>query len=209
MPKRFAEIAFTPHVASLQEAHGSRAAYARRASPDHPNEVLGREERSFIESRDSFYMATVSETGWPYIQHRGGPKGFLKVLDEHTLAFADFAGNKQYVSAGNLQTDDRTALFLMDYPSQTRLKLLAHARIVEREHDPALLDRLSVPGYNARAERAVVFTVEGFDWNCHQHITPRYTLAERAAVGEQTQHRIAELERELAELRQRAKNETG
>ncbi len=202
MPKRFAEIAFTPHVQALQEAHGSRASYARRTAPDRLNETLGREERLFIESRDSFYIATVSETGWPYIQHRGGPKGFLKVLDEHTIAFADFTGNKQYISIGNLETDDRAALFLMDYPLQTRLKILAHARAVERDEDLALADSLAVPGYNARVERAIVFAVEGYDWNCQQHITPRYTLEERAAISEEARERIAELERQLAEARQ-------
>ncbi|MFY9780584.1 MAG: pyridoxamine 5'-phosphate oxidase family protein [Candidatus Baltobacteraceae bacterium] len=197
MPKRFAEIAFTPHVQALQEVHGSRAAYARRASPDRPNETLGLEERRFIESRDSFYIATVSETGWPYIQHRGGPRGFLKVIDERTIGFADLSGNKQYVSVGNLETDDRAALFLMDYPSQTRLKILAHARTVEREQDPPLVESLAVSGYPARVERAIVFSIEGFDWNCPQHITPRYTLEERAAITEQMRQRIAELERQL------------
>jgi predicted pyridoxine 5'-phosphate oxidase superfamily flavin-nucleotide-binding protein len=202
MPKRFAEIAFTPHVQALQEAHGSRASYARRASADRPNETLGREERLFIESRDSFYMATVGETGWPYIQHRGGPRGFLKVVDERTIGFADLGGNKQYISVGNLATNDRTALFLMDYPSQTRLKILAHARIVERADDPALVDSLAVPGYPARVERAMIFSIEGFDWNCPQHITPRYTLEERAAITEQMRQRILDLERQLAEARQ-------
>ena len=186
MPNRFSEIAFTPHVQELQEQHGSRRAYANQSRGATPGEadVLGDDERTFIESRDSFYLSTVTETGWPYIQHRGGPIGFLRVLDEHTLGFADLAGNKQYVSLGNLENNDRAALFLIDYPSQTRLKILAHAKIVDRSTDPALVDRLAMPGYPGRVERAMIFTIEGFSWNCQQHITPRYTLAEIAAARE-------------------------
>ena len=199
MPRRYAEIAFTPDVQALQEAHGSRRSYARRAAGD--NETLGPDERRFIESRDSFYLATVNVDGWPYIQHRGGPAGFLHVLDERTFAFADFSANKQYVSVGNLAGDDRTALFLMDYPSQTRLKIFARARTVERADDPALIERVVVPGYGARVERAVVFTLEGFDWNCPQHITPRYTAADIAEAVAPLRERIAELERELAAAR--------
>jgi hypothetical protein len=178
MPSRFGEIAFTDRVQALQAKHGSRAAYARRAAQPGPAEVIGPDERAFIEARDSFYLATVSETGWPYIQHRGGPPGFLHVLDERTLAFADFLGNKQYISTGNLEGNDRAALFLMDYPNQARLKILAHARSVEAQADPELMARLASPGYKAKIERAIVFDVEGFDWNCPQHITPRYTAQE-------------------------------
>ena len=123
-------------------------------------------------------MATVSETGWPYLQHRGGPKGFLKVLDPQTIAFADFRGNLQYVSAGNLEGNDRVALFLMDYANRQRLKLLGHSRVVDAADDPGLIDRLRDPGYRARVERAVVIRVEAFDWNCRQHITPRFTEEE-------------------------------
>jgi len=178
MAHRFAEIAFTERVRALQEKHGSRAAYARRAAQPGPNESIGPEEREFIEARDSFYLATVSESGWPYVQHRGGPKGFLRVLDDRTLAFADFLGNKQYISTGNLEGNDRAALFLMDYPNQARLKILAHARSVEAADDAELMARLAMPGYKAKIERAIVFDVEGFDWNCPQHIIPRYTVEE-------------------------------
>jgi predicted pyridoxine 5'-phosphate oxidase superfamily flavin-nucleotide-binding protein len=163
MTKGFADITFTPAVAALQELHGSREAYARvaeRASSD----ALGPEERAFVRARDSFYMATVSETGWPYIQHRGGPKGFLRVLDERTIGFTDFEGNKQYISLGNLSRNERVALFLMDYPARTRLKILARAKVVESD-----------------GRREIVLSVEGFDWNCRQHITPRYTLDEMGA----------------------------
>jgi predicted pyridoxine 5'-phosphate oxidase superfamily flavin-nucleotide-binding protein len=183
MPSRFAELAFTPHVLHLQEEHGSRDAYARQSAHAIPGtrDALGPDERAFIAERDSFYLSTVSETGWPYIQHRGGPAGFLRVLDDHTIAFADFAGNRQYVSLGNLATNDRAALFLMDYPEQTRLKILAHAKTVEREADAAFVDSLGVPGYRGRVERAIVFDVEAFSWNCRQHITPRFTREEIAA----------------------------
>jgi predicted pyridoxine 5'-phosphate oxidase superfamily flavin-nucleotide-binding protein len=190
--KGFADIAFTPRVQALQTRHGSRRAYARRGEGE--RETLGPDERAFIESRDSFYLGSIGETGWPYIQHRGGPEGFLRVLDERTLAFADFRGNKQFISAGNVAGDDRTALFLMDYPSQTRLKLFARVRIVEADEDPELIGRLIVPGYSAIVERAFVFAVEGFDWNCPQHITPRYTADEIEAATAPLRARIAELE---------------
>jgi predicted pyridoxine 5'-phosphate oxidase superfamily flavin-nucleotide-binding protein len=196
VPKGFADIAFTPRVQALQTQAGSRRAYARQS--DGALETLGPDERAFIESRDSFYLGTVGENGWPYIQHRGGPKGFLRVLDDRTIAFADFRGNKQYISAGNLAGDDRTALFLMDYPSQSRLKLFARARLVEADEEPSLMERLSVPGYPAKVERAFVFAVEGFDWNCPQHITPRYTAAEIEAAIAPLRARIAELESRLS-----------
>ncbi len=192
MGKGFADIAFTPRVQALQTRHESRRAYARRS--EGALETLGPDERAFIESRDSFYLGSVGETGWPYIQHRGGPTGFLRVLDERTLAFADFRGNKQYVSTGNVAGDERTALFLMDYPSQTRLKLFARVRVVEGDEDPELIRRLIVPGYSAIVERAFVFAVEGFDWNCPQHITPRYTADEIEAATAPLRARIAELE---------------
>lgn len=184
MPNRFSEIAFTEHVKALQERHGSRRAYANQSRGATPGErdTLGEDERAFVESRDSFYLSTVAETGWPYIQHRGGPIGFLRVIDEHTIGFADLAGNKQYVSLGNLENDDRASLFLMDYPSQTRLKILAHAKVVERDADPALVDGFAIAEYPGRVERAMIFSIEGFSWNCQQHITPRYTLAEIAAA---------------------------
>lgn len=127
-------------------------------------------------------MATVTETGWPYVQHRGGPPGFLRVLDSRTIAFADYRGNKQYISAGNIEHDGRVALFLIDYPNQVRLKLFARARIVDIESDPELVASVSDPAYDARVERAIVMTVEGFSWNCSQHIAQRYTPEEFAAL---------------------------
>ena len=143
-------------------------------------------------------MATISETGWPYVQHRGGPKGFVKVLDERTIGFADFRGNRQYVSVGNLQGDDRVALILVDYPNRRRLKLLGRARAITAEDDPVTLGRLEVPGYRAKVERGLVIAVEAFDWNCPQHITPRFTEEEVAAAVAPLHARIAELEAALA-----------
>ncbi|PWE32863.1 pyridoxamine 5-phosphate oxidase [Maritimibacter sp. 55A14] len=198
MPHHFAKIAFTPTVKKVQEAQGSRSAYARmETAPEPLNRQLTEAEAGFIAARDSFYMATVSETGWPYIQHRGGPAGFVRVLDEGTIGFADFRGNRQYVSVGNLTTDDRVSLFFMDYPNKTRLKLFGRARIIDLE-DRTALSRLEISDYRARIERGIIIRVEGFDWNCPQHITERYTLADVNAVTAPLAARIAELEAELA-----------
>lgn len=198
MPHHFAQIAFTPTVKKVQEELGSRASYARMEGvPDAVNHHLTEAEAGFIAARNSLYMATVSETGWPYVQHRGGPTGFVRVLDETTIGFADFRGNRQYISVGNLMTDDRVSLFFMDYPMKTRLKLFGRARIVGPD-DQETLSRLEMPNYRARVERGLVITVAGFDWNCPQHITERYTLEEVHAVTEPLTARIAELEAELA-----------
>ncbi|CAN7377844.1 pyridoxamine 5'-phosphate oxidase family protein [Phenylobacterium sp. LjRoot219] len=153
-----------------------------------------------IAERDSFYLASVSETGWPYVQHRGGPAGFLKVLDERTLGFADFRGNRQYLSLGNLAGDDRVSLLLMDYPNRRRLKLVGHARVVDTDGDPAALARLR-DDYPAQVERGIVIAIEGYDWNCSQHITPRFTEADIAAMLEPAQARMRALEQENAWLR--------
>lgn len=196
MGHKFAELAFTPEVKAAQERNGSRRAYARmEAGEDHHN-VLGPSEAGFIAARDSFYMATVSETGWPYIQHRGGPIGFVRALDDKTIGFADFRGNRQYVSVGNLQTEDRVSLFLMDYPNCSRLKILGRARIVDA-NDKETLERLSMPEYGAQVERGILIKIEAFDWNCPQHITPRFTLAEIEEGTAPLRQRIAELEEAL------------
>jgi predicted pyridoxine 5'-phosphate oxidase superfamily flavin-nucleotide-binding protein len=198
MAHRFAEIAFTPTVKKLQEQQGSRNSYARMEGlPEAVNHALTSAEAGFIAQRDSLYMATVSETGWPYIQHRGGPVGFVRVLDEHTVGFADFRGNRQYVSVGNLMTDDRVSLFFMDYPNKTRLKLFGRARVVGLD-DLVTLGRLELADYRARVERGFLITVEGFDWNCPQHITERFTLDEIRTMTAPMITRIAELEEELA-----------
>jgi predicted pyridoxine 5'-phosphate oxidase superfamily flavin-nucleotide-binding protein len=174
MGHKFAQIAFTESVREAQTANGSREAYASWDSgPDIQNSLTER-EATFIAERDSFYMATVSETGWPYVQHRGGPVGFVRILNEKMFGFNDYTGNRQYVSVGNMNKDDRVSLFFMDYPNRQRLKLLGRSRLVKKdEHE--LLDQLKVTDYRARVERAFVITIEAFDWNCPQHITPRFT----------------------------------
>ena len=159
-----------------------------------PNDRIGPAEAEFIATRDSFYMASVSETDWPYVQHRGGPLGFLQILDENTIAFADFRGNAQYVSTGNLHKNDRVSLILMDYPTKQRLKILGRAQLIEEAVDPALMARLEISTYRARVERAFVITVEAFDWNCPQHITVRFTEDERRATVEPVLARVKELE---------------
>jgi uncharacterized protein len=202
MAHQFTEITFTPHVQEEQRRNGSRKQYERiqRLGPE--NNRLGPNEVEFITSRDGFYMATVGETGWPYVQFRGGPKGFLRVREDQTLGFADFRGNRQYITVGNWRTNDRVALFLMDYPSRTRLKILGRVEVKESLEDPSFVQQLAVPGYKATAERAVLINVLAFDWNCQQHITPRWTEDELAAVLEPVRRRIAELETENERLRQ-------
>jgi len=196
MGHKFAEIAFTDRVKAMQQGLGSRAGYARREGGPDFNHRLGPHETAFIEARDSFYLASVGETGWPYIQHRGGPPGFVRALDPETLGFADYSGNRQYVSVGNLAGDDRVALFFMDYPNRTRLKLLGRARLIAP--DDACFAELPPAPPKARVERGVLITVEAFDWNCPQHITPRFTEAELVQA-------LAPVRAELAALR--AENE--
>jgi len=176
MGHKYAELAFTPAVREVQEALGSRAHYGAMDAGDDRHHVLTEREATFLQARDSFYMASVSETGWPYVQHRGGPAGFVRVLDERTFGFADFRGNRQYVSVGNLGRDDRASFFFMDYPNRTRLKVFGRVRLVGLDSEE--LSRLRVPDYRARLERGFVVHIEAFDWNCPQHITPRYTEAE-------------------------------
>jgi len=193
MGHRYQELLFTDTVKALQETAGSRSSYARREAGDAFNHSLGSREIAFIARRDSFYLASVGETGWPYLQHRGGPPGFVRVLDERTLGFADLRGNRQYISVGNLLTDDRVSLFFMDYVNRARLKLLGRARLVPAE-DRAMLEKLTVSGYDAKAEHGVLIKVEAFDWNCPQHITQRLTLAEIEEAVAPLRQRIAELE---------------
>jgi hypothetical protein len=196
MGHRFAEIAFTPKVKAFQEELGSRRGYARMEGGEESHAELGPREAAFIKGRDSLYMASVSETGWPYVQHRGGPAGFVRVLDPKTLGFADFKGNRQYLSLANLSGDDRVSLFFMDYPSRTRLKLLGHAERIALGQTE-LLEKLALPGYPAQVEGGFLIHVEAFDWNCPQHITPRFTAAEIEAATAPLRERIAELEAQL------------
>ena len=180
MADKYADIAFTETVKSIQKDMGSHRLYASaNGGPDY-NDRLGPSEVKFIAERDSFYIASVSETGWPYVQFRGGPPGFLRTLDERTLGFADFRGNRQYVTTGNVATNDRVSLFLMDYVNRRRLKIFGKMRTVSRDEDASLMTRLAVANYRAVIERAALIKVEAFSWNCPQHITPRYTQAELA-----------------------------
>ena len=200
--KTFAKIAFTPSVQALQEAHGSRAAYARVQADSGPAEGLGPRETTFLANADSFYMATVGESGWPYVQHRGGPRGFLKVISPTRIAFADFRGNRQYVSAGNTSRDSRASIIVVDYATQRRLKLLGRLRFEDvGAADPELVFAVELPDYRARVEHVVVIDVEAFDWNCPQHITQRFTLAEIDAMSKPLHDRIAQLEADVVALR--------
>lgn len=194
MGRAYTDIAFTPAVRAVQTHVGSHAAYEPLDHTEDRRDRLSEREAAFIEDRDGFYQATVSETGWPYVQFRGGPAGFVKVLDDRTLGYADFRGNRQYISVGNLQGNDRIAIIMVDYARRQRLKLLGRVRLVTEAQDPALLARLEMPDYRARVERAFVIEVEGYDWNCPQHITPRFTEAE-------IQVALAPLHAEVARLR--------
>lgn len=197
MTTAFAEITFTDAVKAAQDRNGSRASYARLQRPEAPRrDRLTAKERQFIIARDGFYQATVNADGWPYVQFRGGRPGFLRVLDAQTIAYADFSGNKQYLSAGNLAGNDRIALILMDYAGRRRLKLWGRVCLVDAADDPLLVERLADPDYRATIERAVLITIEALDWNCPQHITPRFTEAELDAI-------LAPVREENARLRAR------
>jgi len=189
------QIALTPAVQAAQErSFGKHQEVATAPERD----AFTEDEAAFIASRDSFYLATTNSDGWPYIQHRGGPPGFLKVLGPHQLGFADFKGNRQLLSTGNLDGNDRVALFLMDYPRRERLKILGHARVLDAREDSALADELSpAPELRDRVERLFLIDVVGFDWNCPQYITPRYTAAEVAELVAPLKARLAELEAQV------------
>jgi predicted pyridoxine 5'-phosphate oxidase superfamily flavin-nucleotide-binding protein len=205
MGRRFAELAFTPLVKQHQQSHGSRQMYERVERSGDAGDRLGPDEQAFIGQLDGFYMASVSETGWPYIQHRGGAKGFLRVLDPATIGFADLRGNKQYISLGNLEHDNRVALFLMDYANQARLKILGRARVLEGDAEAArALETLRVPSEKTPAERAILIDVEAFDWNCQQHITPRYSEEELTEILAPMRTRLEFLEAENKRLRDAA-----
>jgi predicted pyridoxine 5'-phosphate oxidase superfamily flavin-nucleotide-binding protein len=202
MGRRFQELAFTPLVKKHQQEHDSRRQYQRMEQSGPLGNTLGPAEQDFLQRRDSFYMASVSETGWPYVQHRGGPKGFVRVINPGLLGFADLRGNKQYVSLGNLEHDPRVALFFMDYPNQTRLKILG--RVEVHEHDaeaPALLESFRSADQSDVVERVILIHVEAFDWNCPQHITPRYTMEELQEVLAPIREKLANLEAENEALR--------
>ena len=200
MPYGFLDIASTPGVRAAQEANGS-GEYWSNFSGDRASDRFSPAEAAFIAERDSFYMATVSESGWPYVQHRGGPPGFIRILDERTLAIPDFRGNRQYISTGNLATDDRAALILMDYPHRRRLKLYAHVEARDLTADQELAAKLTLPDYKAKVERALIIHLAAFDWNCPQHIVPRFSEAELEPALAPFRARLEALEEENKKLR--------
>lgn len=202
MAQNYVHTLFTDAARAMQEADGSRGSYARMeegASGD--PDAISDKEAEFIAARDSFYLASVTSKGWPYTQHRGGPAGFLKVLPGNRLGFADYRGNRQHVSTTNLIAEPRVSLFLMDYPNRRRLKILGRARIVSAEDDPGLVASLMPEGYKALAERAYIIDVVGFDWNCPQHITPRFTEAELAQAIRPLTTELNQLRSEVERLR--------
>jgi predicted pyridoxine 5'-phosphate oxidase superfamily flavin-nucleotide-binding protein len=190
------DIAFSPAVKAQQERLGSRRIYEKPGSGAGWDEEITENRAAFIRERDSVYIATASADGRPYIQHRGGPRGFLKILDEKTLAFVEYAGNRQYISMGNLSENDRACLFLMDYPNRQRLKIWGRAKFVE--DDPELMARVVDPKYPAKHERVFVFQVEVMDGNCPQHIRPRFTMEEMGDDVAALKARIKELEAQVA-----------
>jgi predicted pyridoxine 5'-phosphate oxidase superfamily flavin-nucleotide-binding protein len=197
MAHNFGSLIFTPAIKALQEKYGSRRQYARMDQSG-SFDRLGTDEIAFLAERDSFYMASTSATGWPYVQHRGGAKGFLKVIDDRTIAFADFRGNKQYISAGNVATDNRVALIMVDYPRQARLKLLGRTEVFEGDQARDWIARLRDPKEKTPIERVFLIRIEAFDWNCPQHITPRFT-------EEEIKEALAPLERQMQDLEQENK----
>jgi predicted pyridoxine 5'-phosphate oxidase superfamily flavin-nucleotide-binding protein len=198
----FLDIAITPSVRAAQATMGANRIW-QDFKGDRAFNRFRENEAAFIAERDSFYMATVSETGWPYVQHRGGPRGFLKLIDDRTLAFADYRGNRQYISTGNLAADDRACLFLMDYARRARLKIYARVEALALDDAPDLTALVTIPEYKAKLERVFRLRLEAFDWNCQQHITPRFTEGEISEAITPLRGRLEELEAENAQLRAR------
>lgn len=198
MANKFHEIAFTDAVKAVQERYGTRRHYAKLENRADSNYQIGDAETDFIETRDSFYLATANDDGQPYIQFRGGPPGFVKVFDEQTIGFADFRGNLQYISVGNASTNNKVALILMDYPSRSRLKILGEIEFFEAAERPDLIEKLADSGYDSKVERAAVIHVKGVEWNCPQHITPRFTMDEVKTMIQPLYDHIESLQTELA-----------
>ncbi|WP_281238780.1 pyridoxamine 5'-phosphate oxidase family protein [Flavobacterium praedii] len=205
MATNFAAIAFSDAVKVLQEKHGSRKSY-ERMEKFNIIDGLSENEMGFISNRDSFYLASIGVKNFPYIQHRGGPKGFVKVLDENTIGFIDFSGNKQYISVGNFATNTNVALIMMDYPARARLKIFARAEIVELKDNPELLNKLDLAEYQYRPERMILFHIEAYDWNCPQHITPRFTVDEIQIAFKPQLDFISKLEAENKILKDKLEN---
>lgn len=201
----YAKLAFTDVIKAIQKKEGSRNAYERMEQMILPDGLSFREV-NFIKERNSFYVASLGENGYPYIQHRGGSKGFLKFIDIKTLAFLDFTGNKQYITTGNIQTHKKVSLILVDYPNKTRLKIYAEAEIVSLDEQPDLLEKLKLEDYKYKAERVFVFHIKAFDWNCPQHITPRYTIDDISKMVKEQNDYIENLEQEVKSLKHQLEN---
>ncbi|MHA4808449.1 pyridoxamine 5'-phosphate oxidase family protein [Flavitalea flava] len=200
----YGSLAFTDEVRMLQEEFGSRKTY-ERVEKKQVVDGLSANETAFIAAQDHFFMASYGENKYPYIQHRGGPTGFVKVIDKKTIGFVDFSGNKQYISVGNIATQSHVALIMISYPHQARLKLYANARVVSIKDDPSLFRQLDPADYKHHSERMIVLDIQAYDWNCPQHITPRYTIDEiQAAFAPQREH-IARLEEEVKLLKEKLK----
>jgi len=204
MKTNYESIAFSDESKKLQEKFGSRSAYAR-LEKNVFHDGLTDNEAGFIMERDSFYMASMGDNGYPYIQHRGGPAGFIKVIDSKTIAFPDFRGNKQYISVGNIATNNKVALILVDYPRRTRLKIYAEAEVVEIGKDPMLEKLLQLKEYPAKEERIIKLNIQAFSWNCQQHITPRYTLEQIEEAFASQRDYIETLKKEVEELKSKLK----
>ena len=204
MAKNFASLAFTPVVQAMQERLGSRASYARMERDSYVD-GLTENEIDFIAQRDSFYMSSIGENGFPYIQHRGGPKSFVKVLDAKRIGFIDFRGNMQYISVCNIATNNNVALIMVDYPARARLKILAKAEIIDLKDDPALYDLLDLKEYKFKPERMMVMHIEAYDWNCPQHITPKYTLEDIQSAFAGQHNQITTLQAEVNALKNKLK----
>jgi uncharacterized protein len=200
MARNFAEIAFTDAVKAMQEKLGSRAGYARMERDTYVD-GLTENEIDFIAERDSFYMASFGENGYPYIQHRGGPKGFVKVLDPKGIGFMDFSGNRQYISVGNIATNNNVSLIMVDYPARTRLKILAKAELIDLNADPELFDLLDLKEYKFKPERMMLLNIEAYDWNCPQHITPRFILGDLEDAFTNQGNHIIKLKEEIKMLK--------
>ncbi len=203
MARAFAKLAFTPTVQSIQKQHGSAETYQKflEYEAEQANKLTNR-EIEFISERDGFYQSSVSETNWPYVQFRGGPKGFLKIIDEQTIAYADYRGTRQYISTGNLTTNNRTSLILMDYPNRRRLKIWGEVNIIEPSSNPTLISNLHDETYRALPERVIQITVKAFDWNCPQHIPQRLTLEELEPHIQPLREEIEKLKKENKRLKQ-------
>lgn len=200
MAKNYPSLAFTDEIKKMQEKMGSRSAYARLEKNTYVD-GLTQNEVAYIAAMDSLYLASIGENGYPYIQFRGGPKGFVKVLDAKRIGFIDFSGNRQYITTGNLVTHPNVSLIMVDYPSRSRLKILAKAEVIELKDAPELYKILDLDDYKFKPERMMVFHIEAYDWNCHQHITPKYTVEEIQEAFALQQEYIKKLEAEIKMLK--------